>query len=308
MNINPKTWNKKQKMITGVILALLIIGGGTTGMIVHNNSVKAEQAKMEKEKAQKDYNELKNQAKKAVELAEMFKLETDVTKADEAIKRLKLDDQKPLLEQTKLLSNLWKQLNEATAKVVTAEKSKKDTDVTIAQKSVDSLKDKKQANQKTALQKRLDLVKSAIQKVKDETDKKAKIPSLQVPQKTNSSDTLSNPDSNTNNNLTNNAPQPPVNQGLNSGSGNSSDSNGTNTGNTQTPQVPTTPTTPPQSPTQPTTPPQKPATTYTGWVRNKAGALVWSQGGFSSLDEAQIAAINWANSQDPEIGYRAGAY
>lgn len=57
------------------------------------------------------------------------------------------------------------------------------------------------------------------------------------------------------------------------------------------------------------TPAPTPAVTYTGWVRNRAGQIVWSQGGFKTLDEAATAAARWANAQpNPEDAWSSGAY
>lgn len=50
-----------------------------------------------------------------------------------------------------------------------------------------------------------------------------------------------------------------------------------------------------------------PAVTYTGWVRNEAGQIIWSQGGFKTLDEASRAAAQWANAHVWESG-SYGAY
>ena len=61
------------------------------------------------------------------------------------------------------------------------------------------------------------------------------------------------------------------------------------------------------SPSTPT-PAPTPAVTYTGWVRNKAGQLVWSQGGFSSLIEAARAAADWLNANATSGGWSSGAY
>lgn len=54
------------------------------------------------------------------------------------------------------------------------------------------------------------------------------------------------------------------------------------------------------------TPP--PAETFTGWVRNKEGQIVWSQGGFSSLAEAGRALADWLNANATSGGWSAGAY
>lgn len=55
------------------------------------------------------------------------------------------------------------------------------------------------------------------------------------------------------------------------------------------------------------TPP--PAETFTGWVKNRAGQTVWSQGGFPSLEAAASAAAAWANAQpNPEDAWSSGAY
>lgn len=163
---------KKQKIIAGSVVAVLVIGVGTTVALVnHYNQVKAEQV-------QKAYDDLKENAEKAVKQAENFKAEGDVAKANEAIKRLQSSDQKGLFEKAQKLTDLWKSVNVANEKVMTAEKSKDEGDVASAQKAITELKDEKQADLKEELQKRLDNVKQSIQKAKDdkakiEADKKA---------------------------------------------------------------------------------------------------------------------------------------
>ena len=54
------------------------------------------------------------------------------------------------------------------------------------------------------------------------------------------------------------------------------------------------------------TPP--PAETFTGWVRNKEGQIVWQQGGFSSLAEAGSSATAWCNANATSGGWSSGAY
>lgn len=55
------------------------------------------------------------------------------------------------------------------------------------------------------------------------------------------------------------------------------------------------------------TPP--PVETFTGWVKNRAGQIVWLKSGFITLEEAAQAAAAWANSQpNPEDGWSSGAY
>lgn len=55
MQINPKTWNKKQKITAGVVVAVLIFGGVGGGVAIHQQNIHAQQIKdtQAKEKATK---------------------------------------------------------------------------------------------------------------------------------------------------------------------------------------------------------------------------------------------------------------
>lgn len=57
-----------------------------------------------------------------------------------------------------------------------------------------------------------------------------------------------------------------------------------------------------------------PTTTFTGWVKNKEGKIIWQQGGFNTLKEASQAAADWVNSNNtlppsnPNAPWSWGAY
>lgn len=159
--------NKKQKIITGVVAGILILGGIGTGVAVDaHNKAEAQ----EKAKAEKAYDTKVSEAKAALKQAEKFKAHNDVDNAIAKITKLRKADQKAMLKTTDELDKLWKQVDNAVAGVLKAEKSKSDQDVTAAQKLLDGLKDKKQAEQKKLGQERLDKLKAAIKTSKDKAN------------------------------------------------------------------------------------------------------------------------------------------
>lgn len=101
-------------------------------------------------------------------------------------------------------------------------------------------------------------------------------------------------------------PQAPAGGG-NSGRGNTSNPNPPSTGGGNTVTPPTGGGNSGNNSGGNVTPP--PAETFTGWVKNRAGQIVWSQGGFPSLEAAASAAAAWANAQpNPEDAWSSGAY
>ncbi|MGI1837771.1 hypothetical protein ACRPK2_10690, partial [Lactococcus garvieae] len=183
---------------------------------------------------------------------------------------------------------------------------------------IDHLKDEMTKEKKTTLQKRLDKVKAMIkaQKEKAAKEKAQKVAAEKKTQATPTSQGTSNEIQHKGSETSARAQAEisPVPSGESNGN-----QGGGSAGNGGTPVTPSpapapqptpaptpTPTPAPQPAPQPA---PTPTVTYTGWVRNKAGQIVWSQGGFKTLEEAARAAAQWANAQsDPEVGWSSGAY
>ncbi|WP_285015740.1 hypothetical protein [Lactococcus garvieae] len=332
--------SKKQVVVGGVVAVLL--AGGVTASVVHNNNVQAEKIAQQ---AKDEHDKLIQSVKEKTSQAETYKSESDVKTAQDVIKQLDDKEKPDYVNRIEKVQKNWKLVNEANKNVANAEKIQNDNNVKTAQKAIDNLKDEKIKSKKTALQTRLDKVKTSIKntkkqkqmtsqkglnKEKEEVTKKADNSSQsvsannsEVNQAQVESPTVTDPTPTDNGGASNDSvyqptpqtPQAPATGG-NTGSGNASTPNppstGSGNGNTVTP-----PTgggnsggngnTGGNNGGGTVTPP--PAETFTGWVRNRAGQIVWQQGGFSSLAEASKAAAQWANAQsDPEVGWSYGAY
>ncbi|WP_338999473.1 hypothetical protein VNN37_06445 [Lactococcus garvieae] len=328
---------KKQIIVGGVVAVLL--AGGATASVVHNNNVQAEKVAQQAKEA---HDKLIQSGKEKTSQAETYKSENDVKIAQDAIKQL---DDKEKSDYTTRIENVqknWKLVKEADKNVANAEKIQNDNNVKTAQKAIDNLKDEKIKSKKTALQKRLDKVKTSIKntkkqkqmtsqkglnKEKEEVAKKvdnsnqsvstsnSEANQAQVESQTVADPTpVDNGGASTNNAYqpTPQAPQAPVGGG-NSGSGNTSNPNPPSTGGGNTVTPPTgggnsggNGNTGGNNGGGTVTPP--PAETFTGWVRNKEGQIVWQQGGFSSLAEAVRAAADWLNANATSGGWSSGAY
>jgi len=320
MKITKKQW------IIGVSAAGLLALGGA-GLAFHEVQVQAQKQEQAAQKAA--YSNLVHKADKAVELAETFKAEADVTAARTAIEKLKKADQTELNVRLGTVSKNWVALKNAETKVASAEKTKTDASVASAQKAIDGLKDKQLSSKKATFQKRLDVVKKTIKdkvaKAKADKEKAA----AEAAKKAEAEKAAASKAETTSNQAAEANPTPSV---ATEGSDNnapapSNDSGASgyvppvdNGGGNNTPSNPE-PTPSPSTPAPPTgggnssggnggggTPPPPPATTYTGWVKNKAGQIVWSQGGFPTLDAAGNAAGNWLNANATSGGWSCGAY
>jgi len=165
MNITKKQW-----LIGASVVGILALGGG--GFMINEAQVQAQKQEAAAQKAA--YDKLMNTAKKAVEKAEAFTDEKDVSSAHTEVKKLKKADQTDFNSRVETVSRNWTAVKTATDKVVMAEKSNTDVLVKAAQKSLDDLKDKMTASKKAALQKRLDVVKKAMKAKADQAAKAAK--------------------------------------------------------------------------------------------------------------------------------------
>ncbi|NSM92232.1 hypothetical protein HRD98_03680 [Enterococcus faecalis] len=160
-----KQTNMTKKQWVGLaVVGLLAIGGGV-GFSIHNQEVKAEQTAQQEKKA---YKELTLEANQAVKKAYDTRSNKDIEMAEQVIKKLKEKDQKKPKEKLTTLYFLLEQVKQTDQLLVTAEKTKRDKDISNAQKSIDDEKDKYLEKDKKAHQTRLDKLKKAI------SDKKAK--------------------------------------------------------------------------------------------------------------------------------------
>lgn len=298
-------FTKKHWIIAGI--ACLILAGGSAGLVVHHQAqVKAEKTAQE---AKRTYDKLLASAKEATEKAETFKAETDVKAAQEAIKKLDKKDQKSLNTRVEKVRKNWDFFHQADKAVSAAEKAKTDQTIKTAQDAVNTLKDAMTKSKKAELQKRLDKVKTELKVKKAKEESKAKAQEAQdqadhsaQPANNTQAAQAETPATGTGSEYSQSptpatpsytAPatgggavvpaQPSANTG-NSAPNNGASSNAS--GGNLTP----------------------PAQSFTGWVRRN-GAVIWSQGGFSSLAEAGRAAAQWANAHmDFDGEWSSGAY
>lgn len=309
MNFN---FTKKQWIVGGAV-ALVLVGGGA-GVVASNQHAKAEKVAQQAKIA---HDSQINTAKTAVEKAETFKAETDVKTAQDVVNKLDEQDKADLLSRVDKVKQNWALVNSANKAVLEAEKAKSDATVKTGQTAIDKLKAEMTKGKKIEFQKRLDKVKADVKAKKDkaEADKKAKEKAEQAKAAETQAQAQQTPPAQEAKNVA----SAPVEQAVTEApSYNTPAPSAPSTGgNTSTPNSPSTgggnTSTPPPGGGNGNngggTPTPPPATTYTGWVRNRAGQIVWTQGGFSTLSEASRAAADWANSQDdPEVGWSSGAY
>lgn len=328
---------KKQIIVGGAVAVLL--AWGVTASVVHNNNVQAEKIAQQ---AKDEHDKLIQSVKEKISQAETYKSESDVKTAQDLIKQLDNKEKPDYVNRIEKVQKNWKLVNEANKNVANAEKIQNDNNVKTAQKAIDNLKDEKIKSKKTALQIRLDKVKTSIKntkkqkqmtsqkglnKEKEEVAKKAdnsgqsvSVNNSEVNQAQVESQTVTDPTPTDNGGVSNDSvyqptpqtPQAPTTGG-NTGSGNASTPNPPSTGGGNTLTPPTgggnsggNNNTGGNNGGGTVTPP--PAETFTGWVRNKEGQIVWQQGGFSSLAEAGSAATAWCNANATSGGWSSGAY
>lgn len=329
--------SKKQVVVGGVVAVLL--AGGVTAGAVHNHNVQAEKAKQvqqEKDKKQaientKEVNEgLVKEAKSALLTAQKSPTANNLELAKKAISHIK--DDKTAKQLTKELDGIKNRVKiETEAKKAVAEYQKDATNadkLKKAQTAVSKLTSDYSKTLKAKLTKDISISKAQADKAKkaeeakksaqtakavDNSNQTAKSNNSEANQTQADSQAVTDPAPTDNGGVSNNnayqpAPQTPVGGG-NSGSGNTSDPNPPSTGGGNTVTPPTgggNGNTGGNNGGGTVTPP--PAETFTGWVKRN-GVIVWSQGGFKTLDEAGIAAIHWMNANaDFDGDYSSGAY
>jgi hypothetical protein len=319
MKITKKQW------IVGGAVALVLAGGGAG--VVANNQAQA-QAEKTAQEAKTAHDNLIKDAKKATEKAETFKAEGDVKSAQDAIKKLEEKDKTPLIARVEKVRQNWDLVNKADKAVANAEKVQNDATVKTAQTAIDTLKADMTKAKKSDLQKRLDKVKTTVKnnkakaqadKAKKEAEAKQKAAAAQTAksqqtaptkntgqdQAAQTSDTVSTASQGTGSQADNSVAYQPTPQTPTGGG----TSNGGASNNNVTPSPTPAPTpAPTPDPTPHPDPTPTPTETFTGWVKNKEGQIVWSQGGFKTLDEAGSAATTWCNANATGGGWSSGAY
>jgi peptidoglycan DL-endopeptidase CwlO len=154
----------KKQWIVGGAVALVLAGGGAG--IVANNQAQA-QAEKTAQEAKTAHDNLIKEAKKATEKAETFKAEADVKTAQDAIKKLDEKEKPALIARVEKVRQNWDLVNKADKAVTNAEKVQNDANVKTAQSSIDKIKDEMAKSKKSALQGRLDKVKTAVKNNKE---------------------------------------------------------------------------------------------------------------------------------------------
>ncbi|CEF50968.1 hypothetical protein I6H59_03730 [Lactococcus garvieae] len=330
--------NKKQTIV-GVSLAILLLGGAAGATYSHNvKAEKAKQVQQEKEKKQAIENakqadkELLIKAKASLAEAQKNPSANNLELAKKAISQVK--DDKAAQQLTKELDGIKNRVKlETEAKKAVADYQKDATNadkLKKAQTAVSKLTSDYSKTLKAKLTK--DIAASKAQTDKAKKAEAAKVVSSDVKSVDNSNKTTKSNNSEVNQSQAENSvvtDPAPVNNGAatndnvnayqptpqtpqapsgggNSGSGNTSNPNPPSTGGGNTVTPPTGGGNSGNNGGGTVTPP--PAETFTGWVRNKEGQIVWSQGGFSSLAEAGRAAADWLNANATSGGWSAGAY
>lgn len=328
--------NKKQTIV-GVSLAILLLGATAGATYSHNiRAEKAKQVQQEKEKKQAIENakqadkELVIQAKAALSEAQKSPSANNLELAKKAISHVKDDKTAKLL--TKELDGIKNRVKlETEAKKAVAEYQKDATNadkLKKAQTAVSKLTSDYSKTLKAKLTKDISTSKAQADKAKkaeeakksaqtakavDNSNQTAKSNNSEVnqPQAENSAVTDPAPVNNgavTTDNVNAYQPTPQTPQAP-AGGGNTSNPNSPSTGggNAVTPPTGGGNGNSGNNGGGNVTPP--PAETFTGWVKNRAGQTVWSQGGFPSLEAAASAAAAWANAQpNPEDAWSSGAY
>lgn len=334
----------KKQVVVGGVVVLLIAGVGAGA--VHNHNVQAEKAKQvqqEKDKKQEIENTKKvnegliKEAKTALLTAQKSPTAKNLELAKKAISHIK--DDKTAKQLTKELDGIKNRVKlETEAKKAVEEYQKDATNadkLKKAQTAVSKLTSDYSKTLKAKLTKDISTSKAQADKAKkaeeakktaqtakavDNSNQTAKSNNSEANQTQADSQAVTDPAPTDNGSVSNNnayqpapqTPQAPVGGG-NTGSGNASNPNPPSTGGGNAVTPPTgggnsggNGNTGGNNGGGTVTPP--PTETFTGWVRNKEGQMVWSQGGFSSLAEAVRAAADWLNANATSGGWSSGAY
>jgi|GEM_PF-1490848 len=343
MELNPKKWNRKVKMASAGFLAVVILGGCGTAIAItqHNNNVHTQ--KLAKENAKKKA-KIELLAKEKQEKEEkQQKLVTSLLSAatskptDDSIKAVneaiaKLTDQKEKAKDTKLVEALGARLNlikKAQAAVKDYQAHATDANKQkIAQEAINNLKDKNDQAVKTQLQKLFDDSNKQAQEAAKSAQASQKASSTAGGNNnakstdTQTNDTPAVAESGTNNQATSNVnsgnntyvPNTPNtgggsntasngnsgNTASNSNSNNASNNSGGNTNNNNSNNNSNS-----NNGGGNVAPPV--SHVFQAWVKNKAGAVIWTQN-CSTWAEASAAAANYGNSQFASGNFDIGNY
>ncbi|MFK4816922.1 hypothetical protein ACI1TS_01920 [Lactococcus petauri] len=322
--------NKKQTIV-GVSLAILLLGGVAGATYSHNvKAEKAKQVQQEKEKKQAIENakqadkELLIKAKASLAEAQKNPSTNNLELAKKAISQVK--DDKAAQQLTKELDGIKNRVKlETEAKKAVADYQKNATNadkLKKAQTAVSKLTSDYSKTLKAKLTKDIAASKAQADKAKkaeeakksaqtakavDNSNQTAKSNASEVNQPQAKNSVVTDP-APVNDNVNVYQPTPQTPQAP-AGGGNTSNPNPPSTGggNAVTPPTGGGNGNSGNNGGGNVTPP--PAETFTGWVKNRAGQTVWSQGGFPSLEAAASAAAAWANAQpNPEDAWSSGAY
>ncbi len=162
---------KKNQIIGASVAALLLIGGGSVYAVNSQKKAQAEKIELAEKKEKEDYKKLSLQVDNSVKKAYDTRSAKDIEMAETIIKKLKQQDQKGPQEKMTKLHSFLELIKKTDQLLVTAEKSKKDSDIKVAQNSINEEKDEYLKKDKEAHQKRLDKLKQGI---KEQKDKEAK--------------------------------------------------------------------------------------------------------------------------------------
>jgi peptidoglycan DL-endopeptidase CwlO len=175
MQINPKTWNKKQKITAGVVVAVLILGSIGGGIAVHQQNVHAQQIKVTqaKEKAAKAKAEKlkaeKEAETKAEKVAQAQLMTTEKAPTTDNIKKSETAISKVKAEKVKSVLNT--QLKDIQSRVALENTAKTKTNAYQA----DAMNTDKYNQAKTAISKLTSMYSVALKNklTQDLADSKA---------------------------------------------------------------------------------------------------------------------------------------
>lgn len=168
-----KIGSKKRSILVIVLVVALI--SGITGIVAYNQRVEAEKVEIQKKQEQKNYQKLVIDVNDSIKKAYDTRNAKDIEMAEAIIKKLKEQDQKSPKQKMATLHTLLTLIKKTDELLVKAEKTKKASDIQAAQKSIDAEKDAYLSKDKKAHQARLDKLKKSIadEKVKKEAKEKA---------------------------------------------------------------------------------------------------------------------------------------
>ncbi|WPH48355.1 hypothetical protein SHT67_14345 (plasmid) [Enterococcus faecalis] len=174
--MSEKKWYQVRKnQIIGVsVVAALAIGGGSVYAVNTQKKAQAEKIELAQKQEKEAYKKLTDQVNDSIQKAYDTRDTKDIESAETLIKQLKEPDQKTPKEKMTKLHSFLDLIKKTDQLLVTAEKTKKDSDIQAAQNSINNEKDDYLKKDKTAHQQRLDKLKKSIADEKAKADAKKK--------------------------------------------------------------------------------------------------------------------------------------